>query len=169
MRPFTTSALSIALLASPGNAQTAKTDDDEAGRTKSGGTTALPSRTKSRVDSSQDNLSQWEYWTNVTIPASSWVNLDAQLDYSTADTVRVTIRSTKANLDNITVAAYWAIPEVSYYGVADVDDGSKFVYLDAGGATFNTYGSEFRIHVINNSRSAITLSQVLLFTRAHLY
>ena len=169
MRPFTTSALLIVLLTCPGTAQTPKTADDEAGRTRSGGITAPASRIKSRGDSSQDNLSQWEYWTNVTIPASSWVILDSQLDYSTADTVRMTIRSTKANLDNVTVAAYWAIPEVPYYGIADVLEGSKFVYLDAGGATLNTYGSHFRIQVINNSRSAITLSQVLLFTRSHIY
>ena len=168
MHPFTISVLFLAVLASPGNTQSSKTTDDEAGSTKSVVATAPPS-IRSRVESSQDNLSQWEYWTNVTIPASSWVNLDSQLDYSTTDTVRMTIRSTKTNLDNLVVAAYWAIPQATYYGVVDVVAGSNFPYLDAGGATFNTYGSMFRLHLINNSRSAITLSQVLLFTRSHAY
>ena len=143
-----------------------KTHDEETASVRSTASTPAVSRLPPRAgDSSRTTNSQWEYWTNVTIAAGSSVNLDSQIDYSTTDTVRMTIRSAGSDLANVIVSAYWAIPQVSWYGVADVVAGSTFPYTDAGGATFNAYGSEFRLRVTNNGSESIRLSQVLLFTR----
>jgi hypothetical protein len=53
------------------------------------------------------------------------------------------------------------------YGVADVVAGTSFLYSKAGGATFNTYGSQFRLEVTNNGANPITLTHVLVFSWVH--
>ena len=175
MRAFTISVLFLGLLADPSVAQAAKAADDDNASIKSTGvssgqsTGATPAvKIQPRSDGSpQATFSQWEWWTNFTIPAGGTVNLDSQLDYSTTDTVRVTIRSAGSDLGKVALAAYWAIPDVPFYGVADVVGGNTLPYSDAGGATFNTYGSQFRLRLINNGNSAVTISQVLMFSRVH--
>ena len=167
MRPFIIYALLPVLLACPAFSQSPQAADDQTAFTRSGGASAPASKVRPSRNRSQDSSSQWEYWTNVTIAANSYINLDSQLDYSTIGTVRITIRSTGSNLNNLSVAALWAIPEVPYYGVADLVAGRNFVYSNAGGATLNTYGSQFRLQVINNGSTAVTRSQILLYTPSH--
>ena len=103
----------------------------------------------------------------MTIPPGSSVNLDTRFDYSTTDTVRVTIRSAASDLGNFVMSAYWGVPQLPLYAVADVIAGTSFPYSNAGGATFNTYGSQFRLQVTNNGANPITLTQVLVFARVH--
>jgi hypothetical protein len=65
------------------------------------------------------------------------------------------------------MSAYLAVPQLSLYGAADVIAGTSFPYSNAGGATFNTYGSQFRLPVSNNGANPITLTRVLVFSRVH--
>jgi hypothetical protein len=168
MHHLTLSALCLALLAAPSTAQKPKAVDGESSSSKSGGANAATSKAEPRNGSwPHGTFSQWEYWTNVTISPGSSVNLDAQFDYSTTDTVRVTVRSAGSDLSNFVMSSYWAVPHLSSYGVADVVVGTSFPYMNAGGATFNTYGSQFRLQVTNNSANPITLTQVLVFARVH--
>lgn len=165
---LTISTLCLVLLASPGIAQQSKAIDDESASRKAGSPTSVPSKSKPlRSVVSQDSFSIWEFWTDVTIPAGASVNLDSRTDYSTVDTVRATIRSAGPDLNNVVVAAYWAIPQAPFYGIADVVAGTTFPFLNAGGATFNTYGSQFRLRVTNNGSNPISLTQVLIFARVH--
>jgi hypothetical protein len=168
MRHFTISTLCLALLAAPCSAQKPRAVDGESSSRKSDGSSVAPSKTEARNGAfPQNTFPQWEWWTNVTIPPGSSVNLDAQFDYSTTDTVRVTIRSVGSDLGNFVMSAYWTVPQVSLYGVADVVAGTSFPYSNAGGATFNTYGRWFRLQVTNNGTNPITLTQVLVFSRVH--
>jgi hypothetical protein len=59
------------------------------------------------------------------------------------------------------------VPQLSLYAVADVIGGTSFPHSNLGGATFNTYGSRFRLQVTNNGANPITLTQVLVFARVH--
>ena len=65
------------------------------------------------------------------------------------------------------MSAYWGVPQLPLYAVADVIGGTSFPYSNLGGATFNTYGSQFRLQVTNNGANPITLTQVLVFARVH--
>ena len=65
------------------------------------------------------------------------------------------------------MSTYWAVLQLSLYGMTDVVAGASFPYWNAGGATFNTYGSRFRLQVTNNGTNPITLTQVLVFSRVH--
>jgi hypothetical protein len=65
------------------------------------------------------------------------------------------------------MSAYWGVPQLPLYAAADVIGGTSFPYSNAGGATFNTYGSQFRLQVTNNGANPITLTQVLIFSRVH--
>jgi hypothetical protein len=65
------------------------------------------------------------------------------------------------------MSTYWAVLQLSLYGMTDVVAGTSFPYSNAGGATFNTYGSRFRLQVTNNGANPITLTQVLVFSRVH--
>jgi hypothetical protein len=168
MRYLTIAGLLLAL-ALPSRAQKPKTVDSEAASIKSTAASPAVSKVQPRAQTSspQDSFNQWEFWNNITIPAGAAINLDSQLDYSTTDTVRVTFRSAGADLGNLVVSAYWAIPQVDLFGVAEVVAGNSFPYLNAGGATFNTYGSILRVQVKNTGNAPMVLAQVLAFARVH--
>jgi hypothetical protein len=108
--------------------------------------------------------SLWEYWVNQVIPAGGSLDLDSEIDFSSSETARVTVRSDSANLGDIALAAYWTVPTAPYFNIADVVKGSGSYYRNAFGATFNTYGSRFRLRILNNGSSAVTLRQVLIST-----
>ena len=168
MHHFTISALCLALLAAPGTAQKPKVADAESSSRKSEGSYVAQSKTEAQARGvAWSTFPQWEWWTNVTIPPGSSVNLDTRFDYSTTDTVRVTVRSVGSDLGNLVVGAYWGVPQLSLFGVADVVAGTSFPFSNAGGATFNTYGSQLRLQMTNNGANPITLSQVLAFSRVH--
>jgi hypothetical protein len=168
MHHFPIAALGLVLLAAPSTAQQPKAVDGGSSSRKSEGSYVAPSKTEPRSSAwLKDTFPQWEWWTNVTISPGSSVNLDARFDYSTTDTVRVTIRSTGPDLGSFVMSAYWAVPQLSLYAVADVIAGTSFPYSNAGGATFNTYGSQFRLQVTNNGANPITLAQVLVLARVH--
>jgi hypothetical protein len=124
-----------------------------------------PSRAGPRTLSSSYASSLWEYWVNLTIPAGSSLDLDSDLDFSYSDNVRVTIRSSDSgDLSDVVLDAYWTVPQAPFFNLADVVKGDTFYYRNVGGATFNTYGSRFRLRIINNGATAVTLRQVLMFT-----
>ena len=165
MHHFTISALCLVLLAAPSTAQKPKAVDGESSSRKSEGSYVAPPKTEPRSRAWSNTFPQWEWWTNVTIAPGSSVNLDTRFDYSTTDTVRVTVRSAGSDLGNFVMSAYWGVPQLPLYAVADVIGGTSFPYSNAGGATFNTYGSQFRLQVTNNGANPITLTQVLIFSR----
>jgi len=168
MRQLTATISCLALLAASAAAQKPKSVDAAPASAKSGVSSIPPSRTQPRTDvSPKDTYSEWAYWTNLTIQPGASVNLDSSLDYSTTDTVRVTVRSDAGDIANLVMSAYWSIPQVDFYGVADVVAGASFPYNNAGGATFNVYGSQFRLQLTNTGSDPMKLTQVLTFARAH--
>lgn len=157
-------ALCIVMLVPAGWAQTAKAADNSQAAAKPEGLKPAPSKVGPRLSSSpQISSSSWEYWTNVSIPAGGAVNLDSQLDFSTADTVRVTIRSANGDLSGLTCAAYWTVPQLQDYNAADVVTGDSFYFANVGGVTFVTYGNQFRLRLVNNGTTTINLTNVLLY------
>ena len=173
MRILIALTLCVVLLVPVSLAQSPKSADESRASLKSeAGLKPALSKVRPRTSSSpqassspQVSSSYWEYWTDVTIQAGGYINLDSDLDYSSSDTVRMTLRSSSGDLSKAVFAAYWSVPQLQYYSGADVVSGRDFSYTNAGGATLNTYGNQFRLQVINNGTTSITLSQVLLFTR----
>ena len=111
----------------------------------------------------------YEVFKNITIGAGQSVSMDSTLDYSAADHVAVTYRTT-SNVDLTTgvlsYQAYWAVPGADNFGVAEVDYGSNFPYTNAGGSTFTAFGNQFRLVITNSTKSTITLSQVTFYMRS---
>jgi hypothetical protein len=166
MRPLLTLSL---LLAPPLSfAQPAKVADDRTVTIKSDGTAPSPSSVRPvhnlpRVDS----YSSWEYWNNLTIQPGGWVNLDSSLDYSSSDSAKVTVLSVNgADLRDLVASAFWTVPALRFFNAADVFTGAGSYYSDARAFTFPIYGSQFRLRLTNHGTSAVTLAQVLIFTRA---
>jgi hypothetical protein len=168
MRLSAALALSVALLATAVRAQTEKRPDDSAATSKAPGLKPSSSNAKPRVASpspQQDTYSGWEFWTNVIIPPGGSLNFDSQMDFSSSDTVRVTLRSENDSLALVVASAYWSVPQLPSFNSAETVTGDTFYYSNVGGATFNCYGSQFRLHITNNGSAPVTLSQVLMFTR----
>jgi hypothetical protein len=65
-----------------------------------------------------------EVFTDVTIGPGQSVALDSGLDYSNADMVRVSIRSTTPDLANLQVEAYWSAPDADYYNATEGSTGA---------------------------------------------
>src|SRR5262245_51147668 len=168
MRSFTSIVLSVIFLGAAGWSQSSKpADDADAAKTDLTKGTSNPKDRRSsqapRTLNSSYSSSLWEYWINLTIPAGGSVDLDSDINFSYSENVRVTIRSDSGNLADVVLAAYWTVPQAPFFNVAEVVKGDTFYYRNAGGATFNTYGSRFRLRIINNGDSAVTLRQVLIF------
>jgi hypothetical protein len=131
---------------------------------------AAPSRSSVRPaqnSSGVDSYSPWEFWNNVTIPPGGSVNLDSSLDYSSSNSAKVTVLSANgANLGDLVLSAFWAVPTLRFFNAADVFTGEGSYYADARAFTFPIYGSQFRLRLTNHGTSPVTLAQVLIFTRA---
>ena len=158
------------LLGATGWSQTPKpVDDAETARTALIAPPSIPKperrsgTTMSGSLRSSYSSSIWEYWVNQIIPAGGSLDLDSEIDFSCSENVRVTVRSDVANLGTVALAAYWTVPTAPYFNVADVVKGDTSYYRNAFGATFNTYGSRFRLRILNNGGSAVTLRQVLIY------
>jgi hypothetical protein len=105
----------------------------------------------------------FEAFINVAVGPGQAIEIDSSLDYTYADTVRISVRSADADLGNLQFQAYWSVPDVDYYNATDFIDGSTFVYPNAGGMQFLVYGSQFRLVITNSGSSTINMTQVLLF------
>ena len=173
MRSFSSIVLGVGLLGAAGWSQSSKSADDAEAALKTelanGTSSPKPDRHSSlpgsRTLSPSYSSSFWEYWVNLTIPAGGSLDLDSAMDFSYSDNVRVTVRCSNGNLADVVLGAYWSVPLAPLFNVADVIKGDAFYYRNVGGATFNTYGSQFRLRIINNGVTGVTLSQVLMFAR----
>ncbi len=174
MRSFPSVVVGVVLLGAAGWSQSAKSADDGEAAVKAvlpKGISSAPedrhaSQPGPRTLAPSYSSPLWEYWVNVTIAAGSSLDLNSAMDFSYADSVRVTVRCSDGSLADVVLGAYWSVPRAPLFNVADVVRGDTFYYRNVGGATFNTYGSQFRLRIINNGVTGITLSQVLLFARS---
>ena len=107
---------------------------------------------------------KYEYYTNVVIPAGQTVNLDSSLDYSSSDTIRVTVRSTNTDLLALLGTSYFAVPNATEFVTQEAFLGSDFFYSNSGGATFQVCGPQFRLTLGNTGTTTMTLSSVLIYT-----
>ncbi len=107
---------------------------------------------------------KYEYYTNVTIPAGQSINLDSALDYSSSDTIAVTVRSAKADIANLVGTGYFTVPTATEYFTQEAFSGQNFNYSNTGGASFTVCGPQFRLTLQNQSTATITLSSVLVYT-----
>ena len=107
---------------------------------------------------------KYEYYTNVTIPAGQSVNLDSMLDYSSSDTVAVTVRSTKSDIASLLGTAFFTVPNATEYFTQDAFLGNNFFFNNTGGYVFQVCGPQFRLTLQNSGTSTMTLSSVLVYT-----
>ena len=135
----------------------AQRDEDESAAVRTPKTNGTAPRSYSYAD--------WEVWRDITIAPGQSVNLDSGISFSTADTARVSIRSHNADLRDIVMDAYWAVPQAEFYNVAEIVTGDTFPYRNVGGATFTTYGNQFRLRLTNTGTSTMFLAQVIVFAR----
>ena len=173
MRSFSSIVLGVVLLSAAGWSQSSKSDDNAEAALKTDLAKSTLSPTPDRHSSLPGSRtlmpsyssSLWNYWVNLTIPAGGYLDLDPAMDFSYTDSVRVTVRCSNGSLADVVLGAYWSVPLAPLFNVADVVKGDIFPYRNVGGAIFNTYGSQFRLRIINNGVTGITLSQVLMFAR----
>jgi hypothetical protein len=173
MRSFSSIVLGVVLLGAAGWSQSSKPVDDAEAALKTdlarGTSSPKPDRHSSLPGSPilmpSYSSSLWNYWVNLTIPAGGSLDLNSVMDFSYSDSVRVTVRCSNGSLADVVLNAYWSVPLAPLFNVADVVKGDTFPYRNVGGATFNTYGSQFRLRIVNNGVIGVTLSQVLMFAR----
>jgi hypothetical protein len=112
------------------------------------------------------SYADWDVWRNVTIAPGESVNLDSDINFSSADAARVSMRSHNDDLPDIRMNAYWAVPQAEFFNVAEVVTGATFPYSNTGGASFRAYGNRFRLRLTNTGSSTIYLIQVVVFAPA---
>lgn len=110
-------------------------------------------------------FANWEYYTNVTIPANSSIFLDSETDYSSATALQVTVRSAASDAANLAISPTWSVPGASSYNVgSNVVFGSDFFFNNTGGGSFPVAGKQLRTFLYNIGTTTITLSSVIVFT-----
>ena len=124
-----------------------------------------PAAVSSATPTTPLTSAKWDYFTSVTIPAGQTVNLDSTIDFSSSDTVRVTVRSAGTDLLNLLGTAYFTVPNATEFITQEVMLGSDFFYSNSGGASFQVCGPQFRLALRNLGTTTLTLTSVLMYTR----
>jgi len=133
---------------------------------------AAPAKSRAATDATTPPASPdyWEVYSDLVIAAGKSLALDSTMDYSKSDRVAVTVRCTICNsaatsMNNLVLKAFWKVPDVDLYSVAEIEQGSNFPYWDSGGAIFQTFGSTFRLTLQNTGKENISIQQLILFRR----
>jgi hypothetical protein len=175
MKPIWITATLLALLAAAVPAQTSRAiqpprdahpPEDPVAAEKS--TKGLHAKTQPLATSTTPAMSSYarsEVWRDVTIGPGQSIYLDSSTDFSYADSARVSVRSRTVDLPYLVITAYWTTPLAAYYNATDAVSGSLFPFTNVGGATFTSYGSQFRLRLFNNGYDTIWLSQVIVYAR----
>jgi hypothetical protein len=119
----------------------------------------------STCDDSPQSYSRWEWWNSVTINPGQAVYLDSSINYTSSDSVRVTVRSDASDLSKLVTVAYWSVSDLDFYNASEVGFGSDSYFLNTSGSIFAVFGSEFRLGLQNSGTTPIKLNSVLLITR----
>lgn len=140
-------------------------------QTKSGSREKPSSKATQTTVAASSSSAYWEVYQNVTISAGGFVYLDSNIDFSTHDKLAVSVRCTNAtsaatSMDSVDFQAMWGVSGANLFSIVEHLLGSKFAWWDAGGGTFQVYGSQFRMVIYNNGTGSITLDQIVLFTSA---
>ncbi|MBZ5580456.1 MAG: hypothetical protein LAP40_28210 [Acidobacteriia bacterium] len=114
-----------------------------------------------------------EVFQNVVIAAGKTVSLDSALDYSTSNTVAVTVQcivctsaTTALGASGLILQARWMAPNTQFYVATENKAASAFPYWDAGGAIFSVYGPQFRLTLQNSGSQPIAIQQITLLRRS---
>ena len=114
-----------------------------------------------------------EVFEDVVIGAGKTVSLSSALDYSSNNTVAVTVlciicSSAATSLGNsgLVLQARWTVPDAQSFVTAESKAATAFTYSDSGGAVFNVYGPQFRLALQNKGTQTIALQQVTIFRRS---
>jgi hypothetical protein len=120
-----------------------------------------------------DNTAISEVFENVVIAAGKTVSLPSALDYSSANTVAVTVlciicssAATALGTAGLVLQARWTVPDAQSFVTAESKAATAFTYSDSGGAVFNVYGPQFRLALQNKGTQTIALQQVTIFRRS---
>jgi len=119
-----------------------------------------------------DNTAISEVFEDVVIAAGKTVSLSSALDYSSANTVAVTVlciicssAATALGTAGLVLQARWTVPDAQSFVTAESKAATAFTYSDSGGAVFNVYGPQFRLALQNKGTQTIALQQVTIFRR----
>jgi hypothetical protein len=114
-----------------------------------------------------------EVFENLVIATGKTVTLDSGLDYSSSDTVAVSVLCIICSTANTTLGnsglvlqARWTVPDAGAYVTTENRLATAFPYSDSGGAVFNVYGPQFRLVLQNRGTQTIALQQVTIFHRS---
>lgn len=114
-----------------------------------------------------------EVFENVVIAAGKTISLSSALDYSSANTVGVTVlciicssAATALGTAGLVLQARWTVPDAQSFVTAESKAATAFTYSDSGGAVFNVYGPQFRLALQNKGTQTIALQQVTIFRRS---
>jgi hypothetical protein len=127
------------------------------------------SKAKLRSSETTSGTPAWEVHTNITIQPGKAYAVDSDLDFSAASSVAVTLRaatSSAADLASVTLVSYWSVPDAGHYNPAEAMHGAEFLYSNAGGVLFQSFGSQFRLILRNDTDRTISIQELVLFCRS---
>ena len=140
---------------------------------KAGGGYELAAKpTRKATGAPAADTANYEVFEDIVIAAGKTVYMDSTLDYTSTNSVAVTVlciicSSAATSLANsgLVLQARWSNPEASYV-TAENKAATSFTYLDSGGAIFNVYGPQFRFALQNKGTQTIAIQQVTIFRRS---
>jgi hypothetical protein len=114
-----------------------------------------------------------EVFENLVIAAGKTLTLDSAMDYSSNDTVAVSVlciicstAATSLGNSGLVLQARWTVADAGDYVTTENRPATTFPYSDAGGAVFNVFGPQFRLVLQNKGAQTIALQQVTIFHKS---
>jgi hypothetical protein len=113
-----------------------------------------------------------EVFEDLVIAAGKSITLDSGLDYSSSDSVAVSVlciicstASTSLGNSGLVLQARWTVADANSYVATENRAATTFPYSDSGGAVFNVFGPQFRLVLQNRGTQTIAIQQVTIFHR----
>jgi len=113
-----------------------------------------------------------EVFRDIFIVSGKSVTLDSALDYSSANTVAVTVlcticgsAATSLGSSGLVLQPLWSVPDAETYVTTENKAATAFLFWDVGGALFNVYGTRFRLTLQNKGTRPISIRQATIFRR----
>ncbi len=123
-------------------------------------------------NNSADTTTNSEVFRKITVASGKTVSIDSTLDYSAASTVAITVlcedcttEATSLGTMGLTLQARWKVPDADSYVATESKAATAFAYWDAGGASFNVYGSKFQLTLKNKGTQGIVVQQITIMRR----
>jgi hypothetical protein len=113
------------------------------------------------------STANWEVYRNLTIAPGQYILIESAIDFTGSDRAAVSyVNPNGVDLTGLGIEVSWAVSGSDFWATTDRDNGGNFAFTNSGGSLFPVFGTDLRLLIANNGRTAVTIQQVMIYARS---